>query len=111
MRGVLIPQNHTPVGDLQPDRRYRLNPQVALRPERFGALAYHYGNRRLNFLRSPLLASVVESLGEHPSMQASLEHLVPPGQHLSYRRALSTLAASDFIQLCADPPDSTEAGG
>ncbi|MCY7299756.1 MAG: mycofactocin biosynthesis chaperone MftB, partial [Ilumatobacteraceae bacterium] len=27
-----------------------LHPQVALRPEPFGALAYHYGNRRLVFL-------------------------------------------------------------
>ena len=35
-----------------PARPYRLHPQVALRDERFGALAYHYGNRRLIFLRS-----------------------------------------------------------
>ena len=30
-----------------------LDPQVALRPEPFGALAYHYGNRRLMFLKHP----------------------------------------------------------
>ncbi|MGZ4705982.1 MAG: mycofactocin biosynthesis chaperone MftB, partial [Acidimicrobiales bacterium] len=30
-----------------PTKPYRLDPRVALRPEPFGALAYHYGNRRL----------------------------------------------------------------
>ena len=35
------------------DRRLALDPQVALRPEPFGALAYHYGNRRLIFLKHP----------------------------------------------------------
>ena len=33
--------------------RCELHPQVALRPEPFGALAYHYGNRRLVFLKHP----------------------------------------------------------
>jgi putative mycofactocin binding protein MftB len=32
------------------DRPYRLSPRVAPHPEPFGALAYHYGNRRLTFL-------------------------------------------------------------
>ena len=43
---------------------WRLDPDVALRPERFGALAYHYGTRRLTFLRSVLLADVVRALGD-----------------------------------------------
>ena len=33
------------------NRGWRLSPAVALRPEPFGALAYHFGNRRLSFLR------------------------------------------------------------
>ena len=41
------------------DRRLALDPQVALRPEPFGALAYHYGNRRLVFLKHPDVVSVV----------------------------------------------------
>ena len=45
---------------------------VALRPEPFGALAYHYGNRRLTFLRSPDLVTVVRSLGDHASIDAAL---------------------------------------
>lgn len=104
MRGVLIPPGATAGDGLQLDRRYRLDPLVALRPERFGAMAYHYGNRRLNFLRSPLLASVVESLADHPSLQAALDALVPPAQHASYRRALSSLVASDFIHPSIEPP-------
>ena len=40
---------------------YPLHERVALRPEPFGALAYHYGNRRLNFLRAPELVALVEA--------------------------------------------------
>ena len=39
--------------DFDPASAYALHPQLALRPERFGALAYHYGNRRLTFLNPP----------------------------------------------------------
>ena len=42
------------------DRRIALDPQVALRPEPFGALAYHYGNRKLIFLKHPDIVRVVE---------------------------------------------------
>ncbi|MGD0395120.1 MAG: mycofactocin biosynthesis chaperone MftB, partial [Acidimicrobiales bacterium] len=30
-----------------PSRPWTLHPQVSLRPEAFGALAYHFGTRRL----------------------------------------------------------------
>ena len=42
------------------DRRLELDPRVAMRPERFGALAYHYGNRRLIFLKHPDVVRVIE---------------------------------------------------
>ena len=45
--------------------RLALDPQVALRPEPFGALAYHYGNRRLIFLKHPDVVRVVRALGDH----------------------------------------------
>ena len=45
---------------------WRLSPQVALRPESFGALAYHFGSRRLSFVKSPQLLRVVETLADHP---------------------------------------------
>jgi putative mycofactocin binding protein MftB len=76
---------------------WRLDPQVALRPERFGALAYHYGTRRLTFLRSRLLADVVTRVGEHPGVDAALDAMVPEAQRGSCRRALEALAASGFL--------------
>lgn len=39
----------------------RLHPSVAVRPEPFGALAYHYDTRRLVFLRHPQLVDVVHA--------------------------------------------------
>jgi putative mycofactocin binding protein MftB len=77
--------------------RYRLDPQVALRPEPFGALAYHYGSRRLTFLRSELLAEVVRQLGEHESVEVALAATVPEPDRPAYRRALASLADSRFI--------------
>ncbi len=79
------------------DQAWQLNPQVALRDESFGALAYHYGNRRLVFLKSRTLVELVSSLHEHPSAAAAISALVPEGQQASYRRALARLAASEVI--------------
>ncbi len=42
-----------------------LNPQVALRPESFGALAYHYGNRKLVFLKHPDVVAVVRDVADY----------------------------------------------
>ena len=53
------------------DRPWQLHPQVSVRPERFGALLYHFGTRRLSFLKSPALLTVVRSLGEAPSARAA----------------------------------------
>jgi putative mycofactocin binding protein MftB len=89
----------TPDG-FDPAGRYGLDPNVALRPEPFGALAYHYGSRRLTFLRSPLLAQVVRELGEHESVDAALAAEVPEAERAAYRRALAALADSRFIRAC-----------
>ena len=51
------------------DEAWALSPSVALRPEPFGALAYHFGNRKLTFLKRPELLTVVRALGEHPDVQ------------------------------------------
>jgi mycofactocin biosynthesis protein MftB len=79
-------------------RPYTLHPQMALRPERFGALAYHYGNRRLTFLKSPQLTAIVEDLGEHPTVDAALDaHGVTPAQRPAMLRALARLETSEVI--------------
>ena len=80
------------------DRAYRLHDQVAVRPEPFGALAYHYGNRRLNFLRAVELVTVVESLDRHPSVRAAFDAAgIDPRRWPSFEKALASLAASDFL--------------
>ena len=79
------------------EQAWQLNPQVALRDESFGALAYHYGNRRLVFLKSRLLVELVSSLHDYPSAAEAIDAVVPEGQRDSYRRALARLAASEVI--------------
>jgi putative mycofactocin binding protein MftB len=80
------------------DGRWRLNPQVALRPERFGALAYHFGTRRLSFLKSRRLLEVVEGLEAAPDPTAACRAAgVADAELPSYRRALATLAETEMI--------------
>ncbi len=79
------------------ERAWRLNPQVALRDESFGALAYHYGNRRLVFLKSRLLVTLVSSLAQYPSAAEAIAACVPETSRGAYGRALARLAASEVI--------------
>lgn len=84
--------------EFDPEGCYRLHPQVALRPEPFGALAYHYGNRRLNFLRAPELVDLVRTLDQHSSISAALAaSSIDERRWPSFRRALAALAASDVL--------------
>lgn len=86
---------------LDPDRRYALHPQVALRPEPFGALAYHYGNRRLTFLKSPDLVELVRDLSRHATVAKALEARgVGERRRAAYLRALATLERSEVIDAC-----------
>ena len=79
-------------------RPWALNPQVALRPEPFGALAYHFGTRRLSFLKSRELVRVVESLGERAvALDACREAGVGEGELPRYERGLAALAESGMI--------------
>lgn len=81
------------------DRPWRLHPQVAVRPEPFGALLYHFGTRKLSFLKDRTLLEVVRSLGEHPSVREAIAAQgVPAASIEPYVGAVSTLAASNMIQ-------------
>ena len=81
------------------DARYTLDPQVSLRPERFGALAYHFGNRKLSFLKHPDLVAVVRSLEDHESLRDSLISAgVDERRWPSFVTALSTLETSEMIR-------------
>jgi mycofactocin biosynthesis protein MftB len=80
------------------DRGWRLHPSVSVRPERFGALLYHFGTRRLSFLKSPTLLGVVRALETEPTARRACAAAgVGGGDVPTYQRALATLAASDMI--------------
>jgi putative mycofactocin binding protein MftB len=84
---------------LDPDRPYRRSPSVAVRPEPFGALLYHFGTRRLSFLKTPQLVDVVTGLEHHPDVHAALEAAgVDRSERPAYLRALAGLAANGTIE-------------
>ena len=75
-----------------------LNPKVSLRPEPFGALAYHFGNRKLSFLKEPALVEVVRALEAHDSVLDALRACdVPENKHAAYLKALGSLVDSDMV--------------
>jgi mycofactocin biosynthesis protein MftB len=81
------------------DRAWALAPQVSVRPERFGALLYHFGTRRLSFLKDRRLLMVVEHLAGVPTARdacvlAGVDHTAMP----RYERALAQLAATDMVR-------------
>jgi putative mycofactocin binding protein MftB len=80
------------------DEPWRVHPQVALRPEPFGALAYHFGTRRLSFLKDLTLLRIVEALGDHRSgADACAAAGVTPDALPRYEQALETLAGTAMI--------------
>jgi len=80
------------------DRPWRLDERVAVRPEPFGALLYHFGTRRLSFLKNTTMLAVVRSLAEHPSARAACTAAgVQPGGMAAYQRGLAVLAESHMI--------------
>jgi putative mycofactocin binding protein MftB len=86
------------VADFDLDAAWRLHPQVSVRPERFGALLYHFGTRRLSFLKSTELLTVVRSLESEPSARSACARAgIGPVDLPSYRQALAKLAASQMI--------------
>jgi putative mycofactocin binding protein MftB len=81
------------------DAPYELDPQVSLRPEPFGALAYHFGTRRLSFLRSPDIVAVVRSLADQPDVEAALDACgIDHRRWPSFTAALETLEASGMVR-------------
>jgi putative mycofactocin binding protein MftB len=96
-----------PPADFDPSLPWRRARSVALRPEPFGALVYHFGNRKLSFLKSKTLVTVVETLAEHASADATLVACgVPDSQRPAYRRALGDLARSQMIERrTSSPPE------
>ena len=43
-----------------------------MRPEPFGALLYHFGTRKLSFLKNRTIVDVVNALADHPDARSAL---------------------------------------
>jgi len=81
------------------DRAFELHPQVALRPEPFGALAYHYGNRRLVFLKHRDVVAVAQHLAEHPSLADTLQACdIDPIRWAAFAKAFESLESSEIVR-------------
>ena len=80
-------------------RALELHPRVALRPEPFGALAYHYDTRRLVFLRHHDVVRVVESLTSHATLAACLDACdIAAHRRPAFERAISALIDSEMVR-------------
>jgi mycofactocin biosynthesis protein MftB len=80
------------------DRAWALHPRVSLRPEPFGALLYHFGTRRLTFLKDRRLVEIVRALPDAPSVRAACDSCgVAPNELPRFSAALATLADSTML--------------
>ncbi|MFI1212955.1 mycofactocin biosynthesis chaperone MftB [Streptomyces sp. NPDC020802] len=80
------------------DRAWDLHPQVSVRPEPFGALLYHFGTRKLSFLKDRRLLTVVQSLADVPTARAAcLAAGIGEAELPRYGRALAALAQSSML--------------
>lgn len=75
-----------------------LHPSVSVRPEPFGALLYHFGTRRLTFLKDRRLLDVVRALAAHPSAAAACAASgLDESEQARFAAALGRLAATDML--------------
>jgi putative mycofactocin binding protein MftB len=81
-----------------PDASWRLHHQVAVRPEPFGALLYHFGTRKLSFLKNTTIVEVINSLGDHPDVRSACRAAgIDDDAQGPYLHALSVLAQSQML--------------
>ena len=80
------------------DRAWVLHPQVSVRPEPFGALLYHFGTRKLSFLKDRVLLDVVQSLDQSDTAKAACAAAGVDDSDLPrFEQALGTLARSSML--------------
>lgn len=80
------------------DQGWDIHPKVSVRPEPFGALLYHFGTRRLSFLKDRTLLAVVQGLATAPTARdACTAAGIAAGDLPRYQRALETLAHSSMV--------------
>lgn len=71
---------------------------MAVRPEPFGALLYHFGTRKLSFLKNRTIFNVVQSLADHPDIRAACRAAgVDDAAQAPYLHALAVLVESNML--------------
>ena len=94
-------------GAFDPGRAWRLHPQVAVRPEPFGALLYHFGTRKLSFLKDRTILAVVQSLADYPDAAAACRAAGVEDTRMGpYLHALGVLASSNML-VAGEPEEAT----
>ncbi len=87
-----------PAPRFDPDAGWRLHHQVAVRPEPFGALLYHFGTRKLSFLKNRKIVEVVNALSDHPDARAALRAAgIDDDRQAPYVHALGVLVQSKML--------------
>ena len=80
------------------DGAWELDARVSVRPERFGALLYHFGTRKLSFLKNRTILEVVNSLRDHPDARSACRAAgIDDAQQAPYLHALGVLAQSKML--------------
>ncbi|MCW2616585.1 MAG: mftB [Frankiales bacterium] len=80
------------------DQGWDVDPRVSIRPESFGALLYHFGTRRLSFLKDRRLLDVVQRLPQSATArEACLAVGLSEAELATYGRSLATLVATDML--------------
>jgi putative mycofactocin binding protein MftB len=86
------------------DRAWDLHAQVSVRPEPFGALLYHFGTRKLTFLKDPRLLAAVQALATAPTARGACSAAgVEDGELHRFGSALAELARSSMIVERSSP--------
>ena len=81
-----------------PDLSWRLHPQVAVRPEPFGALLYHFGTRKLSFLKNRTIVEVINLLADHPDARSACRAAgIDDDAQGPYLHALGVLVQSQML--------------
>ncbi len=69
-----------------------------MRPEPFGALLYHFGTRKLSFLKNTKIVEVVNSLDAHPDVRSACRAAgIDDAGEAPYLHALSVLVQSNML--------------
>ena len=85
------------------DRALELAPRVALRPEPFGALAYHYGTRRLVFLKTATRPRRARRWRHNRRSATAFDACrIAERRRPAFERAIAALIESEMVRERAD---------